>query len=70
MIDPYQSAYIHHHTTETVIINIFDNVLQILSKHRQHQFLIVDLSDVFDTIDHEILIQRLIAIGLCKLALQ
>ena len=65
----YQSAY-RHHSTESAILNMFDNVLQRLSKHRPHQFLLLDLSAAFDTIDHEILIQRLIDIGLCKMALQ
>ena len=70
MLDPYQSAYTRHHSTATAIINVFDNVNQRLSKHRQHQFLLLDLSAAFDIIVHEILIQRLIDIGLCKIALQ
>ena len=49
---------------------MFDNVLQRLSKQCQHQFLLLDLSAAFDTIDHEMLIQRLIDIGLCKMAIQ
>ena len=70
LLDPYQSAYTRHHSTETAILNVFDKVLIKLSKHRPHQFLLLDLSAAFDTIDHEILIQRLIDIGLCTIALQ
>ena len=69
LLDPYQSDYTHHHSTETEILNVFDKVLQRLSKHRPHQFLLLDLSAAFDTID-EILIQCLIDIGLCTMALQ
>ena len=56
LLDPYQSAYTRHHSTETAIINVFDKVLQRLSKHRPHQFLLLDLSAAFDNINHEILI--------------
>ena len=70
LLDPYQSAYTHHHSTETAILNVFDKVLKKLSKHRPHQFLLLDLSAAFDTIDHEILIQRIIDIGVCTMALQ
>ena len=70
LFDPNQSAYTRHHSTETAILNVFDKVLLKLSKHRPHQFLLLDLSAAFNTIDHEILIQRLIDIGLCTMALQ
>ena len=70
MLDPYQSAYTRHHSTETAILNVFDKVLQRLSKHHPHQFLLLYLSAAFDIIDHEILIQRLIDIGVCTMALQ
>ena len=70
MLDPYYSAYTRHRSTETAILNVFDKVLQRLSKHRPHQFLLLDLSSGLDIIDHEILIQRLIYIGLCTMALQ
>ena len=70
LLDLYQSTYTRHHSTETAILNVFDKVLLKLSKHRPHQFLLLDLSAAFDTIDHEILIQRLIDICLCSMALQ
>ena len=70
MLDPYESAYTRHHSTETAILNVFDKVLHRLSKHRPHQFLLLDLSAAFDIIDHEILVQRLIDIGLYTMARQ
>ena len=70
MLDPYQIAYTCHHSIEIAILNVFDKVLQRLSKHRPHQFLLLDLSAAFDTIYHEILIQYLIDIGVCTMALQ
>ena len=70
MIDPYRSDYTRHHSTEIEILNVFDNVLQRLSKYRPRQSLQLGVSADFDTIDYEILIQRLIDIGLCTMALQ
>ena len=54
LIDPYRSDYTRHHSTEIEILNVFDNVLQRLSKHRPRQSLQLDVSAAFDTIDHEI----------------
>ena len=44
LLHPYQSAYTRHHRTEPAILNVFDKVLQRLSKHRPHQFLLLDFS--------------------------
>ena len=66
MLAPYQSTYTRHHSTDTAILNVFDYVLQRLSKHRPHQFLLLDVSAAFDTINHDMLVQCLIDIGLCK----
>ena len=70
MLDPYRSDYTRHHSTEIEILNVFDNVFQRLSKYRPRQSLQLDVSADFDTIVYEILIQRLIDIGLCTMALQ
>ena len=69
LIDKYQSAYRLHHSTETSVLHVIDNVIKSLDIHSNIQLLLLDLSAAFDTLDHIILKQRLIDIGLTDKAL-
>ena len=58
-----QSSYRQHHSTETVLLKVMNDVL--LKMNSQHLTLMVllDLSAAFNTVDHNILLERLRRFG-------
>ena len=65
-----QSAYKQFHSTETVLVKVFNDIVLDVDRNRTLILLLLDLSAAFDTVDHTILIERLAnRFGLCKLAL-
>ena len=50
-----QSAYREHHSTETALIRVQNDILRAIDQRQE----VLDLSAAFDTIDHDILIRRL-----------
>ena len=59
LIEPLQSAYRPNHSTETALLRIQNDILRDLDNRRGVILVLLDLSAAFDTIDHQILIQRL-----------
>ena len=59
-----QSAYRVHHSTETALLKVKNDIL--LNMNKQHVTLLVllDLSAAFDTVEHKILLEALNALGL------
>ena len=57
--DPFQSAYKACHSTETALLKVKNDILQDLDKGRAVLMVLLDLSAAFDTIDHDILINRM-----------
>ena len=55
----YQSAYRSAHSTETALLRVQNDVLLALDKKKDVILVLLDLSAAFDTIDHDILLQRL-----------
>ena len=54
-----QSAYRKDNSTETALLRITNDILQASDKHEDTILVLLDLSAAFDTIDHEVLLNRL-----------
>ena len=59
MLDVYQSAYKKHHSTETALLHVVNELLISADKKQISVLTLLDLSAAFDTIDHSILLNRL-----------
>ena len=57
--EPLQSVYRPYHSTETALIKIFDDLLLNLDNKKVVLLSLLDLSAAFDTVDHNILLNRL-----------
>ena len=67
----FQSAYRRNHSTETALLRVQNDILSELDKRHAVALLLLDLSAAFDTIDHEILLNRLsVYVGIDNTALQ
>ena len=59
LLDPYQSGYRKHHLTETVVLNITNDILSKKDSHQATALVSIDLSAAFDLVDHDVLVKRL-----------
>jgi len=59
LLNPHQSAYCKHHSTETALLYIHDHLINAIGARKVSCLCLLDLSAAFDTIDHNILITRL-----------
>ena len=57
--EPLQSAYTAHHSTETALVKVSNDILLSLDRGICVYLVLLDLSAAFDTIDHSVFIQRL-----------
>jgi len=67
LINPHQSAYCKHHSTETALLYIHDHVNNAIGSRKISCLCLFDLSAAFDTIDHNILL--ICPLGLAFMAL-
>ena len=63
LFDTFQSAYRPHHSCETAIVRIQDDILKSLDSHKYVILVLLDLSSAFDSVDHDILMNKLYKIG-------
>ena len=54
-----QSAYRKHHSTETTLLRVTNDILRAIDRRQDVVLFLLDLSAAFDTIDHTILVERL-----------
>jgi len=57
LINPHQSAYCKHHSTETDLLD--DHLINAIGSRKISCLCLLDLSAAFDTIDHNILLTHL-----------
>ena len=57
--DSFQSAYRAHHSTETALIKVLDDILKSRDSKKTVALLILDISAAFHTVDHNILLSRM-----------
>jgi len=59
LFNSHQSAYTKSHSTETVLLSLHDHLVQSMGHQKVTGLCLLDLSAAFDTIDHQILLDRL-----------
>ena len=59
LLPKFQSAYRPHHSTETALACVFNDILKAIDQHQEVVLVLFDLSSAFDTIDHGDLLARL-----------
>ena len=70
LMDPFQSAYRPNHSTETALVRVCNDILHAMDQRKITILVLLDLSAAFDTMDHQILLDRLhIRFGVCGVAL-
>ena len=67
--EPLQSAYRKHHSTESALIKVHNDIHQALDQKQVIFLVILDLSAAFDTIDKDKLISRFSSRGVRGTAL-
>ena len=65
-----QSAYREFHSTETALCGIVSDLLEYMDEGKCAILILLDLSAAFDTVDHELLIDDLMYIGVEGVALE
>ena len=65
-----QSAYRKDHSTETALLRVQNDIIRAIDSHKDVVLVLLDLSAAFDTVNHQILLQRLgDNFGICSTAL-
>ena len=63
LLSNYQSRYRPLHSTSTCLTDVTDRILHNMDKGQLTGMVFLDLSKAFDTIDHDIVLKKLISLG-------
>ena len=59
MLSKHQSGFRAHHSTETAVLKVISDILGAADQGYVALLGLLDMSDAFDTVDHDILLERL-----------
>ena len=59
LIPGYQSAYRRHHSTETALVRLYNDMVHVIDNGQVGALMLLDMSAAFDTVDHQIMIDVL-----------
>ena len=59
LMEPLQSSYRSHHSTETALLKVKTDILKAIDNQEVTCLVLLDLSAMFDMVDHKILLERL-----------
>jgi len=68
--EKFQSAYRQHHSVETALVRVQNDILGSIDRGDAVLLILLDLSAAFDTVSHRTLIARLDSFGICGRVLE
>ena len=70
LFEVFQSTYRAHHSTETALLRVYNDIAMSTDNQKSVVLVLQDLSAAFDTVDHSLLLARLSTrFGICDQAL-